>query len=179
MWRRWFVFLRCSGVSIFRERPATKAWLFFKYALTPKAQSRQEREKSMENCLPIVLWPKWSQISAGLLWLESCGCHRSHFFLPACPFYLPSQSRWVALAGLYTRHGGLMPAAESAPAGYTQALVKLANTQLRSAADLGSMRDLKEKQSADQFLTLPFREWTLSGAWTFSASSQETPSLTK
>ena len=88
------------------------------------------------------------------LWLPP----QSLFFLPACPFYLPSQSRWVALVGLYTHPGRSMPAAESAPAGYTQALVKLAKTQLRSAANLGSMRDLKEKQSADQFLTLPFSE---------------------
>lgn len=95
-WGRWFVFLRYSGVSIFRERLASKAWLFFKCALTPKAQTRQEREKSMENCLPTVLWPKWSQMSAVLfLWLESCGCHHSHFFSRLVPFIcLPKVGGW-------------------------------------------------------------------------------------
>ena len=50
----------------------------------------------MENCLPTVLWPKWSQMSAVLfLWLESCGCHHSHFFSRLVPFIcLPKVGGW-------------------------------------------------------------------------------------
>lgn len=72
-----------------------------------------------------------------------------------------------------------MAAAESAPAGHMKALATLAITQPGNAANFDSIRDLKEKQSAHQFLTLPLHERTPSGGRSSPTSSQETPSLTK
>lgn len=101
-WGRWFAILGYPRVSIFREILASKARLLFRCAFTPKAQTREKCEKSMENCHSTVFWPEWSQIPTPLfLWLESCGCHHSHFVLPAYPFYLPSPSRRVTLPPLH------------------------------------------------------------------------------
>lgn len=58
-----------------------------------------------------------------------------HLALSVYPFYLPSQSRRLAVL-LCSCHGGLMAAAESAPAGHMQAQATLAITQLRNVAKI-------------------------------------------